>query len=224
MPNSAPDLVGQRFHMLLVLQRAGSDRKNALWRVRCDCGNERVFTTARIKSRQRASCGCLGNARPNLRHGMSGTPIHEKWLSMRKRCSNPSDSGWWQYGGKGIRVCQEWDSSFEAFLAWSLANGYEPGLDIDRIDPTGNYEPANCRYITPFENRSRTRRVKRVCFGGELMSYAEAERRSGVDRRQIGRRIARGYTPDEAWRPEPRNPKYSVPQKRNAGEGSSPQR
>lgn len=71
---------------------------------------------------------------------------------MNGRCSSPRHSAWPYYGGRGITVCNEWQSSREAFRAWALANGYEEGLEIDRINNNGNYDPSNCRWVTHAEN------------------------------------------------------------------------
>lgn len=73
---------------------------------------------------------------------------------MRQRCTNPNDQGWKYYGGKGIRVCSEWDD-FIAFRDWASAAGYEIGLTIDRLNPNAGYEPGNCEFVTRSENSKR---------------------------------------------------------------------
>ena len=80
-------------------------------------------------------------------HGMSRTRLHNIWLTMRQRCEKPKCSTYYKYGAKGIKVCSEW-GVFENFRDWSLANGYNDQLTIDRINPLGNYEPSNCRWVT----------------------------------------------------------------------------
>lgn len=86
-----------------------------------------------------------------VRHGYSGTRLHTIWKGMRQRCLNPGASGYKNYGGKGIAVCQEWEE-FSPFKEWAEVNGYADQLQIDRIDASGNYCPGNCRWVTKREN------------------------------------------------------------------------
>lgn len=88
--------------------------------------------------------------------------LKQTWRGMLHRCHKPSPSqykdGTVYYYLKGISVCDEWRSDFEAFYSWALANGYKPGLTIDRIDPDGDYSPQNCRWLTKKENGLRARK------------------------------------------------------------------
>lgn len=93
-------------------------------------------------------------------HGMSKTRLHNIWLTMRRRCEKPNCSTYHKYGAKGIRVCSEW-SVFENFRDWSLSHGYNDQLTIDRINPLGNYEPSNCRWVTQkVQQNNRSNNVK----------------------------------------------------------------
>jgi len=92
--------------------------------------------------------------KPNLDNRTSSPylKLYRCWIYMRKRCSNKNHSAYQFYGGRGIRVCEEW-SRYEVFKEWALTNEWRAELQIDRIDSDGNYEPSNCRWVTPLENQ-----------------------------------------------------------------------
>jgi hypothetical protein len=90
-------------------------------------------------------------------HGESKTPLYRRWLAMRRRCSPTGNANSRFYGDRGIRVCAEWDADFFTFKAWALSNGYDPKLEIDRLDPDGDYCPENCRWVTKTANIKRKR-------------------------------------------------------------------
>lgn len=91
-------------------------------------------------------------------HGDSRTRLYAIWLNMRRRCSMKSDPGFKYYGARGVRVCKEWDESYEAFRTLALANGYQDGLEIERKRSRGNYEPGNCRWTTRLEQMRNTKK------------------------------------------------------------------
>lgn len=93
--------------------------------------------------------------------------------SMKSRCNNPNRKKYESYGARGIYVCDEWNNSFESFCEWALANGYEDGLQLDRIDNSGPYSPDNCRWVTPKENSRNTRRNKYLTLRGVTKTVAE---------------------------------------------------
>lgn len=86
--------------------------------------------------------------------------LYDKWTNIKQRCYNPNVKNYHRYGGRGIIICDEWKDNYKAFHDWSIQNGYEEGLEIDRIDNNGNYEPSNCRYITCAENIRNSTTVK----------------------------------------------------------------
>ena len=89
---------------------------------------------------------------------------------MRQRCNDPNNK---YYGGKGIKVCQEWDSDFGAFERWALSNGYDDTLTIDRIDPNGNYCPKNCRWATVKEQNNNNSSNRYIAIDGVTKTFAQ---------------------------------------------------
>ena len=107
-------------------------------------------------------------------HGMTHTRLYSIWKNMKHRCGNPKDPKYGSYGGKGIRVCDEWKNNFLAFYEWAISNGYKDpdvknrldlywyALTLDRIDEKKDYEPSNCRWI-PFNDNRNRRSTGRRC-------------------------------------------------------------
>lgn len=157
-----------RFGRLVALCRAGSIGSRAAWRCRCDCGSEIVTTGRNLRRGICRSCGCIGaewskamgacpafiakRAATQVKHGhkrRSGMSIEYKtWLGIKRRCTDHAYKDFPMWGGRGIRVCARWDESFEAFLA-DMGPRPSPRHQIDRMNPNGNYEPGNCRWVTP---------------------------------------------------------------------------
>lgn len=161
------DLTNKRFGKLLVLSRVGKNSNgNYKWLCKCDCGNEKEILGDSLKSGKTQSCGCLRKQRiseANTRHKGRGTRLHNIWLGMRSRCHSKGHSGFKNYGGRGITVCDEWDD-YCVFKDWAISNGYADNLTIDRIDVNGNYEPSNCRWVT-YKEQAKNKRVNQ--FLGE---------------------------------------------------------
>ena len=85
----------------------------------------------------------------------SKTRLYRIWNGMKQRCNNPKSSTWKWYGGKGVKVCDEWENNFLNFKEWALSNGYNDNLTIDRIDPLEDYSPENCQWLTISENAAK---------------------------------------------------------------------
>lgn len=130
---------------------------------RCHCGNEFEAVINKVRFGHTKSCSCLQKETTrqiNLTHGMSNNPLYSVWKDMKARCLNINCRGYKNYGGRGIKICDEWIESPHKFIEWASTNGWEKGLEIDRIDVNGNYEPSNIRFISHAENSRNRRPVK----------------------------------------------------------------
>lgn len=115
----------------------------------------------------------MGNPNGHLVHGYAKHPLYAVWTMIKQRCENPQNKGYKWYGAKGIDVCEEWSKSVVPFIEWAEANGYEPGLSIDRIDVHKGYYPENCRWITLQEQNSNRTTTHFITFKGETHTLTE---------------------------------------------------
>lgn len=147
------DLTGQKFGRLTAIKPIENNGHGIEWLCKCDCGNETVVRCDGLVTGHASSCGCYNRElKRNYSHGMSNTKIYRVWCGMKQRCNNPNNQEYHRYGGRGIKICKEWNDDFDKFGKWALSHGYKQGLQIDRINNNGDYEPSNCRFVTPLEN------------------------------------------------------------------------
>jgi hypothetical protein len=118
---------------------------------------------------------------------------------MKKRCYNPRDKRFVNYGGRGITVCDEWKDDFGAFQKWATDNGYKENLTIDRVNVNGNYCPENCRWATMTQQQRNTTRNRFITAFGETKTMAEWAEQSGIRQDVIKDRLNRlHWTPEDA--------------------------
>lgn len=106
-------------------------------------------------------------------HGGAKTKLYRVWCAMKKRCNCPQDPAYSYYGGKGVKVCSEWENDFSAFREWAYKNGYKDGLSIDRIDVNGNYEPSNCRWVTMKTQANNQTNTLKIEYRGTVKTLHE---------------------------------------------------
>jgi len=137
----------------------GKKRREAIFK--CYCGKKFKSSISVIKRGITKSCGCYNKQRiqeTNIIHGLNKHPLYGQWQNMKNRCYCKNNIGYNFYGEKGIIVCEEWRTEFISFYNWAQCNNWKLGLQIDRIDNDGNYEPKNCR-IANYAQQARNRKT-----------------------------------------------------------------
>jgi hypothetical protein len=175
----------------------------------CDCGGRTVVRLDHLKSGRTISCGCERNrlasermiARgPLYKHGASRTRAYTTWLAMRGRCSNPNNPAFHHYGGRGIKVCERWEASFDAFL--EDMGQPDHGLTLDRTNNDGDYEPGNCRWVDRMTQMNNRRSNVLVTHDGKTQTIAQWAVETGIHRNTIEQRLHRKYPLERVFSPE----------------------
>jgi len=173
----------KRINRLIPVKYEGRDKhgKHQLLCV-CNCGNVKVIRLVHLKNGSISSCGCYKRERTaetHKTHGFSYHRAYKRYYNMINRCYDSKDKDFKRYGGRGIKVCDEW-LDVRNFMEWANNNGFHPDLEIDRLDNDGNYEPSNCHWTTSAIN-ARNRRSNRWCLlDGEKMCDTDASIKLGL--------------------------------------------
>jgi hypothetical protein len=201
------EMTGRRFGRLVVLSRNGSCTSGgAIWSCMCDCGEIKSILGKSLRSGVTQSCGCLGKERrtaasvlAKTKHGETAggnSRTYRIWANMMTRCTNPKASNFAYYGGRGIRVCDRWET-FQNFLD---DMGKAPsGLTIDRKNTDLNYEPSNCRWADKTAQANNTRSNVLLEIHGEILTVAQWARKPGAaPLKVIYARVERGWEASRA--------------------------
>lgn len=195
------DMTGQKCGRLTVTDTFEvRGRRRTYWLCACSCGAQKWVIADALRSGATRSCGCLNDeTRRETRHGgaVNGrhSPEYATWHSMKQRCTNPRNSKFERYGGRGIGVCDRW-LNFDAFLA---DMGPRPSLShsIDRIDNDRGYEPGNCRWaLIETQNRNHSRNHL-ITYKGESLCLADWVTRTGIPHATLSWRL-RNWPLDKA--------------------------
>lgn len=215
-----PEIVGARFCFLIAIENMGYTKKDGIiYKCRCDCGKIIYVSKNRLRTYQRKSCGCKNR---NATHRKTNSRLHNIWTGMKGRCHNPNNHKYSRYGGRGIKVCSEWQD-FAIFMDWAMKNGYKDNLTIDRIDVNGDYCPENCQFLTLSENSIKAWNDKENRFSKNHDDY-----RSNIYRRWEN--LAGKRCPEwddmqvfKNWLMEHDYKKYMVLLRKDAGKPYSPE-
>lgn len=193
------DLSGLRFHRWTVVSLIPAEqhgqRGRSLYLCRCDCGTERSVLRASLTQGTSKSCGCHKSevvARMNTTHGLSKDRTYSIWRDMIRRCHDPSDGYYHNYGKRGIHVCERWRGSFEAFVE---DMGVRPGrgYSIERRNNNAGYCPENCCWATRKEQMRNTRQNRNITYRGETLTLIEWSEKTGINYDTLKNRLDSGF-------------------------------
>lgn len=194
------DLTGRCFGQLRVVKLGNRAKCGKIrWVCQCDCGNQVEVRSDHLLSGHTTSCGCY-NGCCHATHNKTNTRLFRIWGNMKSRCFHTNDKDYKNYGGRGIAVCEEWSNSFEKFYEWSISNGYNDYLTIDRIDVNGNYEPNNCRWTTIKHQNNNRRNNKMITYKGETHTLSQWCEKLNLSYDAIEKRLTKyGYSIERAF-------------------------
>lgn len=175
----------------MAVRRVGVQNHGATWECLCDCGKTMVTRSNSLRTGNTTSCGCTRYDHVRT-HGMKDSPEYISWSAMRSRCYRTTDKSYDRYGGRGIRVCDEWRDSFEAFIA-DMGLKPSPDMSIDRIDNDGDYDPSNCRWATHVEQNHNRSNNSWLVIDGVRGLACDWSKVSGICEATINRRALRGW-------------------------------
>ena len=163
---------GQKFNRLTIISDPYRKNIRTYVTAKCDCGKIIDCQLYKMQTNHTKGCGC---EKEKLRtHNLSKHPLYRVWDAIRYRCNNPNASNFKNYGGRGIKISDEWNNNFLNFYNWAIENNWSKELEIDRINNDLGYSRENCRIVSSKENARNRRNLKYVSFGTILMPLFEA--------------------------------------------------
>jgi hypothetical protein len=191
---------GTKFNRLTFIKETRNENY-CRWAIfRCDCGVKKELRLFCVKNGVTKSCGCLNDeVRRKIgdrcrTHGLTSTIGKERklfavYLGIKERCYNSKCKNYSNYGGKSVKMCDEWKNDPKSFIKWAFENGYKEKLQIDRKDVFGDYEPINCRFVTHIENQNNKREGVFITYKGEKATATSLARKYGFSPQIILNRI-----------------------------------
>ena len=204
--NTSKKFVGIHHDFITIVKVLDeTDKRNAqMYLCRCDCGKE--FKRPSDGLFDIKSCGCMRKkliGKGNTKHGGSASRLYAVWSGMKSRCYKTDNKRYASYGGRGIKVCEEWKDSFDTFQKWAYENGYDKDADVgectlDRIDVNGNYAPDNCRWVNMKVQNNNRRDNHLITHEGTTHTLSEWGDITGIDNAVLQNRLKSGWTIERA--------------------------
>ena len=204
------DLTARKYGRLSVIGRFDVRHRVTRWECLCECGNIRIVGSHALQSGHSKSCGCLNreiSQQANKKHGQTKsnhtavTPEYRTWCGILQRCTNPKNTHYDRYGGRGITICDKWRNDFMAFYE---DMGKRPaGTTIDRIDNNKGYEPGNCRWADKKTQQNNLSNNVVITHDGITMTLPMWAERLGIKKSCLDARIRRGWAIDRALSEKP---------------------
>lgn len=169
------ELIGKKIGHLTIMDFIKKDsHRHVFVKCLCECGN---FVIKRLDQlNDNSSCGCFKSKIISInstKHGFHGSDLYNRYYGIKNRCYNKNNKYYFNYGGRGITMCDEWKNDFIKFKNWALENGFEEHLTIDRIDNNKGYFPENCRWVTKQKQDRNKRSNKNFTWRGETHCVQE---------------------------------------------------
>ena len=206
------DLTGQKFGRLTVIKRVENAKdRHAHWLCKCECGNYKIICGRSLQKGVTLSCGCLISeitTKRSTKHGLHNTRIYSIYNDMKKRCYNKNNKSYENYGGRGIKICDEWlnkKNGFINFYNWAINNNYKVDLTIDRINVNGNYEPSNCKWATIKEQANNRRSNHLITYNGETHNITQWAGILNISYGALKKRIRNGWDIEKAFNTPQKN-------------------
>lgn len=200
------DLTGKKFGELEVVSIT-DERKHGkvVWLCKCSCGNLTKVISNNLQNGSTVSCGCYSKKvleQSRMKHGMHDSRIYNIYICMKERCYNPKSKSYSEYGGRGIKICDEWlgENGFLNFYDWAMQNGYDDNLTIDRKNVDGDYCRENCRWATHKMQNNNTRRNRIIKYQGQSHSVSEWSQITGINRNTLTARLNKGLPLEDVFK------------------------
>lgn len=203
----AINIIGKRFGRLVVVERVeNSNQGRTKWLCKCDCGNLKKIIGYDLMNGKTKSCGCIRKEKArkrglaNKKHNKTNTRLHKIWCGMKSRCYYIKNIAYKNYGGRDIKVCEEWldkEKGFKNFYDWAMANGYKENLTIDRIDSNKNYAPNNCRWITMKEQENNRRNNKIIKYKEQNYTLSQLAEKLNISSATLNWRLNHNWNENE---------------------------